>query len=209
VRVEPLVVDVWADVACPWCWLGHRRLARALEDEPAGSVAVRPRAFELRPGVPAEPPASAEAGELGYARVAAEGERSGTPLRFDLVGPAANTRLAHRLVALAHHEGFGVRALDALLEGHFARGADVADPDEAVALVVAAVPQLSARGLRAALDAGAGEREVAEDEALAARLGVTGVPFFLAGGAVAVSGAQEPATLRELLRAARERLAAA
>jgi predicted DsbA family dithiol-disulfide isomerase len=208
-RMDPLAVDVWTDVACPWCWLGHRRLALALADEPDGSVVVRPRAFELRPGAPAESPAAPEAIELSLARVAAEGERSGTTLRFDLVGPVTNTRLAHQLVALAHHEGFGPRALEALFEGHFALGADVGDAEEAVGLVVAAVPELSAAGLLAALEAGAGEREVGEDEAIAVRLGITGVPFFLAGRAVALSGAHEPGALRELVRAARERVTTA
>jgi predicted DsbA family dithiol-disulfide isomerase len=118
---------------------------------------------------------------------------------------APNTRLAHRLVAIAARGGHGSAALDALFRGHFRDGADLAVPDEAVGLVAAAVPALDAAALRRALDAGEGEREVAAEEGLAGRMGITGVPFFVAGQAVALSGAHDADTFRDLLRAARQR----
>ena len=73
------------------------------------------------------------------------------------------------------------------------------------ALVAAAVPDLDASALRRALDDGEGEREVAAEEGLAGRMGITGVPFFVAGQAVALSGAHDTDTFRDLLRAARQR----
>ena len=99
----------------------------------------------------------------------------------------------------------GAAALDALVRGHFRHAADVADPDQAAGLVGAAVPDLDADALRRALDAGEGEREVAAEEGLAGRMGITGVPFFVAGQAVALSGAHDTDTFRDLLRAARQR----
>jgi predicted DsbA family dithiol-disulfide isomerase len=207
--------DVWADVSCPWCYLGHHRLRQAIADEPPGSVQVHPRAFELQPDLPPEGMAtedfyprrygSVEAMREAFERVTDEAARSGLELRFDRMRRAPNTRLAHRLVALAARQGRAHAALGALFRGHFQEGADVADPEQAVALVVAAAPDLDAAALRASLDAGEGEREVAAEEGLAARMGITGVPFFLAGRAVALSGAHEPEVLKELLAAARQR----
>jgi predicted DsbA family dithiol-disulfide isomerase len=215
----PLAVEVWADVACPWCWMGHARLRAALADEPPGSVEVRPRAFELQPGLPPEGMAvedfyprkfgSAEAMREAFVRTATEAQRSGLAIRFDRMKRAPNTRLAHRAIALAARTGHALGALDALFTAHFRDGEDIADADVVVARAAGAAPGLEPRALRAALQAGEGEAEVAADEAEAARLGVTGVPFFLAGGVVAVSGAHEPDLMRKLVAAARQRLAAA
>jgi predicted DsbA family dithiol-disulfide isomerase len=83
--------------------------------------------------------------------------------------------------------------------------ADVADPAQAIARVAGAVPDLDEAELRRAIDAGEGEPEVAAEEGAAARMGITGVPFFLAGRSVALSGAHDADTLRELIAAARQR----
>lgn len=212
---SPVTVDVWADVSCPWCYIGHHRLRTAIADEPPGAIVMRPRAFELQPDLPPEGLAaedfyarrfeSPDAMRDEFKRATDEAARSGLELRFDRIARAPNTRLAHRLVTLARRRGRAVEALDALFAGHFRNGADIADPDEAVALVAAASPQLDAAALRAELDAGEGEGEVTAEESAAARIGLSGVPFFLAGGSVALSGAHEPDVLRDLIGAARQR----
>ena len=212
-------VDVWADVACPWCYLGHHRLRQALADEAPGSAEVYPHAFELQPdlppdGLPTEDfyPrkfGSPEAMREAFERVTAEAARSGLELRFDRMARAPNTRLAHRLVAIAGEQGRANEALAALFAGHFQQGADVSDPEQAAALVAAAAPDLDAGALVRAIDEGEGEDRVAAEEGLAAKMGITGVPFFLAGRAVALSGAHEPDVLRELLEAARQQADAA
>jgi predicted DsbA family dithiol-disulfide isomerase len=148
---------------------------------------------------------SAEAMREAFQRVTDEAARSGLELRFDRMARAPNTRLAHRLVVIATRDGHGPAALVALFRGHFRDGADVADPDQATGLVAAAVPDLDASALRRALDDGEGEREVAAEQGLAGRMGITGVPFFVAGQAVALSGAHDTDTFRDLLRAARQR----
>jgi predicted DsbA family dithiol-disulfide isomerase len=216
---SPVPVDVWADIACPWCYIGHHRLRAALADEPPGSVQVHPRAFELQPDLPPEGMptdefyprrfGSPEAMREAFERATAEAARSGLELRFDRLSRAPNTRMAHRLVKLAGREGHAVEALDALFAGHFQQGADVSDPDQAVALVAGAAPDLDAGALREALERGEGEREVAAEEGAAAQLGLSGVPFFLAGKSVALSGAHDADVLRELIAAARQRADAA
>jgi predicted DsbA family dithiol-disulfide isomerase len=215
----PVPVDVWADISCPWCYIGHHRLLAAVADEPPGSVEVHPRAYELQPDLPPEGMASedfyprrfgsAEAMGEAFTRAATEARRAGLELRFDRMKRAPNTRLAHRLVALAAREGRGMEAVHALFTGHFQEGADVADPEQALALVTAAAPDLDAGALRAALAAGDGEDQVAAEEGLAARMGLSGVPFFLAGRAVALSGAHDTDTMRELIAAGRQKLESA
>jgi len=207
-------VDVWADVACPWCFLGHHRLRQALAEEPPGSVEVRPRAFELQPDLPPDGMAvedfyprrfgSAEAMREAFERVTAEAARSGLELRFDRMARAPNTRLAHRLVVLAGRHGRATDALHALFRGHFQEGADVADLAQAAAIVAGAVPELEADDICAAVDEGEGDAEVAAEEGLAARMGITGVPFFLAARSVALSGAHDADALRELIAAGRQ-----
>jgi predicted DsbA family dithiol-disulfide isomerase len=210
-----LPIDVWADIACPWCFLGHHRLRQAIADEPPASVEVHPRAYELQPDLPPEGMAieefyprrfgSVEAMRDAFQRVTHEAARSGLELRFDRMRRAPNTRLGHRLVAVAGRQGRATEALGALFAGHFQEGADVADRDQAIALVTAAVPQLDGDSLAAAIDAGEGEPEVVAEEGLAARMGLSGVPFFLAGRSVALSGAHDADVLRELIAAGRQR----
>ena len=211
----PLPIDVWADISCPWCYIGHHRLRAALADEPPRSVTLRPRAFELQPDLPPAGMAvedfyprrfgSAEAMADELTRATEEAARANLELRYDRIRRAPNTRLAHRLVKLAGRRGRAPSALAALFAGHFASGADVADAEQAVALVAAAAHELDAGELRRELDAGEGEDEVAAEQALAARIGVTGVPFLLAARAVALSGAQDASMLRELIAAGRQR----
>lgn len=213
---ERVVVDVWADVASPWCWIGHRRLAAALAEEPPGSVEVRRHAFELEPGLPPEGKGRGHYAEkFGgedemagmFAHTAEQGRSAGIEFRFDRLHGAPNTRLAHRLVKLADTAELGQQALDALYRAHFVDGVDISDAEAAIGVVARC--GLNPTALRVALQEGAGEPEVLADEQTAQKLGIAGVPFFLAGASVAVSGAQEPAVFRRLIAAARERVSAA
>jgi predicted DsbA family dithiol-disulfide isomerase len=206
-RDMPVTLDVWSDIVCPWCYIGRRRLAAALAEEGPGSVDVRWRAFQLQPDIPPEGLDAAEyfAAKFGgperlrqiHDRVAGEAAKVGLTLRFDLQRRAPNTLLAHRAIALAPDAG---AALDALFAAHFEQGLDIGDRDT----VLRVVDGLDAE----ALDRGDGTDAVHADLQAAREIGVTGVPFFVAGGRVALSGAHEPALLRRLLEAAREQAAA-
>ena len=96
----------------------------------------------------------------------------------------------------------------ALFAGHFRDGRDIGDLEEVLALVAHGAPGLDAGELRAALTAGDGEREVAAEEGVAARMGLTSVPFFLAGRSVALGGVHDTATFGQLIAAARQRVEA-
>jgi predicted DsbA family dithiol-disulfide isomerase len=210
-------LDVWADIVCPWCWVGHARLARALAEEPEGSVEVVPRAFELRPGHPLEgvPTAefyarrfgSAERARELHAHVTSEAAKEGLEMRYDRMPYAPNSRIAHRLVAIAGREGLAMPALTALFEAHFRDGVHIGDA-AAASSVVAAATGLDAGVLSDAVESGDGEREVAEDEAQAAALEIAAVPCFaIVDAGIGVSGAHEPALLRKVIAAGRRQAA--
>jgi len=216
--VTEIPVDVFADLTCPWCYIGHHRLGEAIAAEPDGAVLVRARAFELDPTWPPEGLAIEDAYPRRFATIEAlreelerstdEAARSGLELRHERVTHIPNTRLAHRAVALATRRGHGRPALMALFAGHFRDGRDIGDLDEVLALVADGAPGLDSGELRAALTAGEGEREVAAEEGVAARMGLTSVPFFLAGRSVALGGVHDTASFTQLIAAARQRLAA-
>jgi predicted DsbA family dithiol-disulfide isomerase len=199
---------VWSDLVCPWCYIGKRRLTRALEQEPPGSIEVRWHAFQLQPDIPVEG-LEAETyfnGKFGgpervaemHGRVAEVAAGEGLDFHFERQKRAPNTLLAHRATKIAPDPA---AAIEALFRAHFTDGEDIGDRDTIVRLL----PDLDEH----ALDRGDATDLVAEDLRLAQEIGIQGVPFFVAGMRVAVSGAQEPDILRQLLAEARQREAAA
>ena len=219
--VGGMQIEVWSDIACPWCYIGKRRLAAALAaSEHADGVTVRWRSFQLDPA--AEPssvrrterdvlvrskgldPATVE--EM-FAHVAGVARDVGLRYDFDAVVPA-NTFDAHRLVHIARDLG-GPAAEDAvterLMSAHFERGLAVDDVDVLVA--EAAACGLDPDTVRAALDRGDGAEAVRADVAEARAVGVTGVPFVVLDRALAVSGAQPSEVFARALAMAHERAA--
>jgi predicted DsbA family dithiol-disulfide isomerase len=208
-NAEPLVVDVWSDVVCPFCYLGHAVLAEAVEQFPHGSsVQVRYHSFQLNPGFPAGeatladdylvaqhgmPKAQVEA---SHAQLAARGARSGLDYRF---GQAlmVNTLDAHRMIHLAKAHGQELAMVDRLFRAEFTDGLDLAD--HAVLAGLAAELGLDRAEAIRALDTGAYEKDVRADLAEARRLGISGVPFFVFDNKRAVSGAQPIETFRKAL----------
>jgi predicted DsbA family dithiol-disulfide isomerase len=197
----PIPLDVFADIACPWCFIGHRRLAAALAGVPEGTYALRHRSFELQPQLPPEgmPMAEFVRARFGpderveerFAFVELEGRRSGIAFDFSSMPKAAQTRVAHRAIALAREQDFEQQALDALYRAYFCDGLDVTSADTVVTrLAEAGLPEPGV--LAAELLAGDGEEAVAEDEAIAIQIRVTAVPVVIAGRRIGFQGAQDP-----------------
>lgn len=210
---SPIELEVVSDVACPWCFIAHRRLARILDSDPATGAAttIRWRAFQLQPELPAEGLPAGPFFEAKFggpdrvravrSRVVEAGAAEGIAFAFERQARVFNTRLAHRVVALVQEAGDATPVMDALFVANFQEGLDLGDPEVLLARLVAGgvLDGDGAERLRARLDAGQGEAAVDEDLRFAAAVGVTGVPFVIANRRVALSGAQPEAVVRELL----------
>ena len=191
-------IDVYADVVCPWCYVGAKRLEKALEERPGLDVERRWRPFQLRPempagGVPWRPFALEKFGgeenmRRAFAHVAAAGEPDGARFDFDRVASAPNTVDAHRLILHARERGGEWRMADALFRGYFAEGRDLNDTRDLATMAAGA--GLDAEEVRAFLAGDAGTQDVLESQREAEELGIGGVPFYVIDGRYAVSGGQ-------------------
>lgn len=211
-------IDIWSDVICPWCYLGKRRLERALAALPwRDEVEVRWRAFRLDPTAPSEPGDLKAAIERKYGpgafdamtgRLGALGVAEGIDYRFDRA-QRVGTGDAHRLLAWAWGTG-GAGPQGALQErlflAYFTEGANVADPVALAAL--AADVGLGREEASAVLASGACADEVVADLAAARERELTGVPAFVLADRVLIPGAQEVDTFQAVLERTRARLAA-
>jgi predicted DsbA family dithiol-disulfide isomerase len=200
--VSKLHVDIWSDIACPWCYVGKRHLEQALQRfEHRDDVEVVWRAFELDPAAPRIRDASqsyAERLAKKYGtqtpqaqamidRMVDTAARDGLELRFDHIRPG-NTFDAHRLLHLAGDRGVQDALKERLLRAYLTEGQPIGDREVlASAAREVGVDEQEARDV---LDGDRYAAEVRRDEAIARELGISGVPFFVIGGRFGVSGAQ-------------------
>ena len=193
-------IDIISDVVCPWCFIGKRRLEKALVMRPEIDAAITWRPFQLNPDMPAEGMARADYiatkfGDSGHSRrihqtIAEAGATVGIAFAFDKIKRSPNTRNAHRLIRYATRQGAASEVVTRLFEGYFLEGRDVGDL--ATLATIAAEAGLDEREARAFL-AGDSERdEIVAEDRNARRLGVNAVPCFIFAGQYAISGAQEP-----------------
>ena len=192
-----LHIEVYSDVVCPWCYVGKRRLERALASF-EGNVRVTWRPFQLNPTMPKEGMdrtayLEAKFGSLDAFRqmeehVLAAGEAEGIAFAFEKIARTANTFMAHRLIWLAeqHHCQDGV--VESLFRGYFEEGADIGSVTTLVQLADRA--GFRAEVVDALLTGDAGTAEVKAEEAAGYRLGIRGVPYFVFDGTYGISGAQ-------------------
>jgi predicted DsbA family dithiol-disulfide isomerase len=199
---EPLRVEIWSDVVCPWCYIGKRRFETALERYRASTgneVEIVYRPFMLDPGAPNEPQPVPEvyarkfgpAAEQILEKVTTEAAGEGIEFRMD-IAKRANTLSAHRLLVLAEREGVQIPLKERLMQAYFTEGTDVADPETLVAL--AAEVGLDAETARAWLAGDGGGEEVADSLEFAASNGLGSVPTYVFDRRIAVPGAQDPDT---------------
>lgn len=199
-------IDVVSDVMCPWCYIGKRRMERAIE-QLHGSVAVEInwRPYQLDHTLPKEGIdrklylerkfGSAEAAARMYGAVENAGAEEAIPFDFSAIGVAANTLDAHRVVRWAADAGRVAqdRLVEILFRKYFTEGADIGR--DAVLLDAAEEAGLDRAVIEAKLKSDLDRDAVTADVASAQRMGVTGVPCFILDGKYAVSGAQSPEIL--------------
>ncbi len=198
-----LTVDVYSDVICPWCFVGKRRLEKGLAL--AGKFAtVRWHPFELNPDMPREGVERRAyrvkkfgSWERSLDRDAQVGRAfAGEGLSFnpDRMARTPNTFDAHRTIWLGGERGVQDAVVEALFRAYFTDGRDLSD--RATLAAVAVGGGLDAEEVGALLAGDRGAAEVREWEQKGQRLGISGVPFFVINGEVALSGAQAPETFR-------------
>ncbi|MGV9860153.1 DsbA family oxidoreductase [Gordonia sp. NPDC003425] len=209
-------VDIWSDIACPWCYIGKRKFEAGLAQfDGADDVSVTYHSFELAPDTPVDFDGSEIdflAGHKGIApaqvqqmldQVTAIAADSGLDYRFDVL-QHTKTLKAHELLHHAKAEGRQLDMAERLFRAYFTEGRHLGQVDELADL--AADIGLDRDATLAALESGVYADAVAADIDQARRYGINGVPFFVVDGRYGVSGAQPPEVFTEALsRAASER----
>jgi predicted DsbA family dithiol-disulfide isomerase len=204
---QPVRIDVVSDVVCPWCFIGKRRLEKAIALNPGIPVEVHYRPYFLndwipRAGISREEYLTSKFGSperyKGIAqRVAAAAASEGLTYAMDKISRQPNTLDAHRLIRWAESLGKAAEMKQKLMDLYFTEGADLTSHD--VLVQAAAAVGLKADDVRAALKSDQDVAEI-EREALAAKeAGIEGVPCFIFGGKFAVSGAQAPEDIAEAI----------
>jgi predicted DsbA family dithiol-disulfide isomerase len=207
---QPVKIDVYADIACPWCYIGLSRLNAAIVERPAIKVERHWQPFQLRPEMPMEGIewdefvetkfGGAVRAEVAFERVSEASAPDGIRFRFDLVKRAPNTQDAHRLVLFAARQEREWETACALYSAYFEQGRDI--NDQAVLIEIAAQLGFDKEQVAAYLQGEENREAVRTSQVTAHQLGITGVPFYVLNDRYGISGAQPV----ELFVAALDRL---
>jgi predicted DsbA family dithiol-disulfide isomerase len=205
-------LEIFSDTVCPWCYIGKRRLERALRERPMPDLAIRWRAFQLNPGMPAGGMdrrqymaakfGSAERATRLFDTVTRVGADEGIRFSFDRIARTPNTMKSHRLLALAAQHGRQSQVLDRLFAAYFGEGRDIGQAG--VLVDVGEESQLPRIEVEAALSEDSPIGTSLAEDFLARRQGINGVPYFVFNGRFGLSGAQEPEALYHMFDLARE-----
>ncbi len=210
---DAIKIDVWSDIACPWCYIGKRNLENGLaataSDDDAPVVEIEYHSFELSPDTPED----FEGGEVDYLsqhkgvspasaremldRVTGVAADAGLEYRFDIL-KHTNTVKAHELLHFAKENGRQLELAERLMSAYFLEGRHVGRDDDLVTLAVEV--GLDADEARAALASQRFRAAVRADQEQAQAYGITGVPFFVIDGKYGVSGAQPVEAFTQIAR---------
>ncbi|MBA3447348.1 MAG: DsbA family protein [Pseudaminobacter sp.] len=203
-------IDVVSDVVCPWCFIGQKRLEKAIVAVPEVKVDVRWRPYQLDPAIPPEGKdrkaymlakfGNEERLREIHARIEPLGADEGIAFDFEAIKVSPNTLDAHRVMRWAAAAGHGVQneLATKLFRLYFEDGANIGD--HAVLIDAARDSGMDAAVVEALLPTDADREAVASEVATASGMGITGVPCFLLEGKYAVMGAQDSATLADAIR---------
>ena len=202
-----MLIEIFADLICPWCYIGWRRLHRAVEERPLLQPEIRWQPFQLNPDMPAAGMdrqlylhakfGSRERARQIYGVVEETARRDGLRLDLSRIRRTPNTFDAHRLIRWVEQTGAPTRLVDGMFDAYFHRGEDLSDRETLVA--VAASAGYDAAAARALLSGTGEAAAVRATDALARQLGLHAVPCFVFDRRYALSGAQEPSSLLPLL----------
>ena len=213
---DPLIIDVFSDVVCPWCFIGKRRLEKAIALRPDIPVEIRCQPYFLNDWIPRD----------GISRDEYLTTKFGSPQRYEQIAQRVvmaakseglvynpgslkrqpNTTDCHRLILWASRIGKALEMKQRLMDLYFTEGGDLTDTDTLVK--AAADVGLNAEETRARLASDEDGALVSEAAERAKEAGIEGVPFFIFGGIVAMSGAQAPEDIAKAIDHAAQKVAA-
>jgi predicted DsbA family dithiol-disulfide isomerase len=206
-----LSVDVISDVICPWCYIGKRRLEKAIAAlDRRCDVGVRWHPFQLNPTMPGGGISRTEYRTAKFgswqrsveldAKVVAVGEAEGIRFAFDRIERTPNTLDAHRLIWMADQQGIQDAIMEALFRAYFTEGRDISNRQTLIDVVAEA--GLDRQRAEAVLKNDEGLEAIKEAGELSRRHRVDGVPFFIINGKITLGGAQPPEAFLEAFRQA-------
>jgi predicted DsbA family dithiol-disulfide isomerase len=205
-------IDFISDTVCPWCFIGKRRLGRAIAMRPAISFDVRYRPYRLDPSVPKsglerDAYLTAKFGKNGGVAeaqkvIAAEGAKEGIEFDFAAIRRAPNTLDSHRLIRWAALTGAQDEVVERLFAAYFENGEDIGDIR--ILADIADVCGMDGAQVADMLESDQDLALVEREDQLAREMGVTGVPAMIFANKVAVSGAREPQVLTMVIDKALE-----
>ncbi|KEP75909.1 DSBA oxidoreductase [Microbacterium sp. SUBG005] len=210
---DAIKIDVWSDIACPWCYIGKRNLENGLAataaDDDAPVVEIEYHSFELSPDTPED----FHGGEVDYLsqhkgispeqaremldRVTGVAADAGLAYRFDIL-QHTNTVKAHELLHFAKENGKQLELAELLMSAYFLEGKHVGRDEDLVQLATEA--GLDEDAAREALNSQRYRAAVRADQEQARQFGITGVPFFVIDGKYGVSGAQPVEAFTQIAR---------
>jgi predicted DsbA family dithiol-disulfide isomerase len=211
--MAPLKIDIVSDVVCPWCYLGKRRLETALTKIGVEDAVVRWRPFQLdetipKDGIDRKDYMRRKFGDASrlrdvHDRLVGFGKEVGAAYDFEAITRAPNTLDAHRLIRWAGEANKQDAVVEALFRAYFEQGKDIGDAD--VLAAIAADAGMDGEAIRAALASNTDVDSAREEMESWRRAGVSGVPFFVFDGKLAVSGAQSVDVLASAIVEAQHR----
>jgi predicted DsbA family dithiol-disulfide isomerase len=212
---QPLLIDLVADIVCPWCYLGWRRVKSALALRPDVEPLVVWRPYQLDPTLPEEgvDRKAYMAGKFKdalklkavHTALVEAGAEEGVVFDFDAIERSPNTSAAHRLIRWAQGAGKQDAVVEALFAAYFTHGRDIGEP--AVLADIGEGAGMDPVVILSLLSEGADKDVVAREHAMAVQAGVTGVPFAIFGGKLAVVGAESPENIAQAIDKALEQAA--
>lgn len=211
-----LTIDVYSDIACPWCYVGRARLKAALDRRPDLDITLRWCPFQLQPNLPPEGRdfrtvlekkfGSWDHARRMFERVEQMGAEEGLSFDFEAIEVAPNTADAHRLILWAQDQGAGDAMATTLFRAYFSEGRNVSDPE--VLVDCAAAVGFDADDARALLESDTYADAVRQSQQQARQRGITGVPCYVFDDQHALTGAQPADAMTEALDAAGSKAAA-
>ena len=193
-------IDIYSDPVCPWCFIGKRRLERALAQRPEKGTTVRWRAFQLNPDMPQEGIARSRSltlkfggearAQILYENIRKVGASVGIDFAFDKISRTPNTIQAHRLIRFANGTPYENILIERLFIRYFVEGGLLDNTDDLVQVAVES--GLPESDVSSYLSGDVNLVEVQQEDSAARRLGIQGVPCFIINNQYALSGAQEP-----------------